>query len=470
MKIELQTQSTHNTRLILIYAGWSADERIARHIDLPGWDVAVVHDYSDFTLDTSILNRYYTIYLFAWSLGVYASALTLPADRITAAYAINGTLHPVDETRGISPDIYYGTADHLSERNLLKFRMRMMRDRRQWEEVKEMFEPEKSAEKDGSKGEEEVQIEERIENLRQQLYNIGEASKAGRPISSLPWVRAYISEDDKIFPAASQQRAWGEDPDVERVELYEGHYVDIEQIIKMVIPDREKVSEKFSKASISYDTHAIAQYSAAIKLATQIGEMRPKPGGEILEIGCGTGLFTKEYADMLRPAHATFVDITPTGPFGIAPTEEYYIEDAEEWIEKRSERWDAILSASCIQWFADLPRFLHQCSLHLKEGGILGVSSFLPGNMEELDQLRPSPLRYASTSQLEGWLQADYEEIKIVEDEIIVEFESVREMLMHLKHTGVGGSAPTGTLSIGKMKGMNRLTYRPVYITARKKG
>ena len=100
----------------------------------------------------------------------------------------------------------------------------------------------------------------------------------------------------------------------------------------------------------------------------------------------------------------------------------------------------------------------------------MGVSSFLPGNMEELDQLRPSPLRYASTSLLEGWLQADYEEIKIVEDEIIVEFESVREMLMHLKHTGVGGSAPTGTLNIGKMKGMNRLTYRPVYITARKKG
>lgn len=246
MKIEFLHTEPDNTRLILVYTGWSAGPETGRGISLPGWDVAVVHDFSDLSLDTSFLDRYYTVYLFAWSLGVFAAHATLPADRITAAFAINGTLTPVDDLHGIPAAIFNGTADGLNERNLMKFRMRMASDREAYNRFMAALEEELG--------------EERIENLRGQLRNIAGAAERRVQRQSLPWVRAYISKHDRIFPPENMHRAWRHEDDTEIVELEASHLVELREIVRMVISDPVKVSEKFSKASISYDTHAIAQY------------------------------------------------------------------------------------------------------------------------------------------------------------------------------------------------------------------
>lgn len=454
MKIEFLHTEPDNTRLILVYTGWSAGPETGRGISLPGWDVAVVHDFSDLSLDTSFLDRYYTVYLFAWSLGVFAAHATLPADRITAAFAINGTLTPVDDLHGIPAAIFNGTADGLNERNLMKFRMRMASDREAYNRFMASLEEEPG--------------EERIENLRVQLRNIAGAAERRVQRQSLPWVRAYISKHDRIFPPENMHRAWRHEEDTEIVELEASHLVELPEIVRMVISDPVKVSEKFSKASISYDTHAIAQYSAAIKLADMLRGMNPAIEGNLLEIGCGTGLFTREYSRFIKPRLATFVDITETGPFGIAAEEEYVVEDAERWIERQRREWDVILSASAIQWFADIPRFLHECHDRLSPGGVMAISTFLPGNMEELDALRPAPLLYPKAEQLREWMSRDFRDVEVREDEIRVEFRSAREMLMHLKHTGVGGSAPSSRLSMKDMAHLRSLTYRPVYVVGRK--
>lgn len=454
MKIEFLKREDENSRLILVMAGWSAGPWVAADISREGWDVAVVYDFTDFSLDTSFLDRYYTVYVFAWSLGVFAASRLLPADRVTAAFAVNGTLDPVDDRFGIPRAIFEGTAKGLNERNLLKFRMRMTRDRGEWERISGMFRPAGS--------------DEAIENLRKQLYNVAEAALSNVEKEDLPWTRIYIGSEDRIFPPANQKESWRRDPEAEIVETCRGHYADISEIVGSVISDPRKVSRKFSKAAGSYDTYAIAQYSAAIRLAGHLAAMNPPKEGSLLEIGCGTGLFTREYARDLRPASATFVDITETGPFGISAQESYFIDDAERWIETREEKWDIIVSASCIQWFADIPRFLHECHGHLAEGGVLAISTFVPGNMEELDELRPSPLLYPRSEQLREWLMRDYEDVHVTEDRIRVEFKSAREVLMHLKHTGVAGSAPSGGLGMGSMSHLRSLTYRPVYITARR--
>lgn len=464
MKIKFLRKDPENMRLILIFTGWSTGPEVGAGIDIPGWDVAVAYDFTELNPDTSFLDSYYTVYLFGWSLGVFAASRTLPHERITAAFAVNGTTDPVDDIFGIPVAIYNGTAENLNERNLMKFRIRMMRDRTAYENAAALFH---------DNGDAAV-----IDNLRNQLtvirdtsaitdINLSESATDG--ISPLPWVRAYISKNDRIFPPDNQKRAWSRDPDVEIVELDDAHYTDLAQIVRSVISDPTKVSRQFSKASVSYDTHAIAQYSAAIKLATLLGERKPVTNGSVLEIGCGTGLFTKEYAGILHPRRATFVDITATGPFGIAENEEYYIEDAERWIEKQTCAWDTIVSASAIQWFADIPRFLHLCARQLKDNGILAISTFLPGNMGELDELRPSPLLYPKADQLREWMERDFDDVMIREDCIKVEFRSAREMLMHLKHTGVAGSAPTRKLNMSEMSHLRSLTYRPVYVTGKKK-
>lgn len=448
MKLKFIRTEEENTRLILIFAGWGADYNIGIGISVPGWDVAVAYDFTELSLDTQFLSRYYTVYLFAWSLGVFAASRLLPADRITSAFAINGTTDPVDNEYGIPVAIYRGTYENLSTATLKKFRLRMAGNRALYEDMSAKLPDANTAD---------------IENLRGQLKNIeGCATESDK--GNLPWVRAYIGGDDKIFPPENMRRAWERDPEVKIIESKRPHYWNIEEIVRSVISDTTKVSARFAKASASYDTHAIAQYSVAKRLAAKLEAAGPKISGKILEVGCGTGLFTREYAGYLKPAEATFVDITKCGPFGIAPIEKYVTEDAETWICKQSDKWDAIVSASAIQWFADIPRFISECSRHLNPGGILAVSTYLAGTMEELDSIRPTPLLYPDLEGLRKSMIRHFSKPVVNEDCIRIEFKSVREMLMHLKHTGVGGSAPSTGATIADMSHLQSLTYRPVYI------
>lgn len=451
MKLDFLYKNQDNSRLILIFAGWSAGAEIGERVMIPGWDVAVVHDFTTLDLETDFLRHYYTIYVFAWSLGVVAAELLLPAERITSAFALNGTPVPVDDQYGIPENIYDGTAESLNETNLRKFRMRMAGNREVYETLP-------------------ILTDINIDNLKQQLYNIRVAVKNHHTLLKprLPWVRAYLSKSDRIFPPDNMLRFWNQAEDVQIIDEEGNHYVPIEIIVKSVIADTSKVSERFSKASISYDTHAIAQYSIALRLADRLKSRLSGKIKSLLEIGCGTGLFTKEYSRFLRPEAATFVDITNTGPFEIADTETYVVEDAERWIEKDSAEYDMILSASAIQWFADIPRFLHLCHQRLKDNGIIAISTFAPGNMEELDELRPSPLLYPKASVLRALMEKEYREVRVEEDEIKVEFQSIREMMMHLKYTGVGGSAPESGRSVKEMSHLRSLTYRPIFITAKK--
>ena len=431
-------------------AGWGAGPEAVDNIALPGWDVAVAYDFTDLSLDDSFLERYYTVYVFAWSLGVAASSLISRKEAITAAFAINGTLSPADDSDGIPIEIFNGTLAGLDERNLYKFRLRMAGDRRKATELHE------AASRD-------------VGNLRQQLATMMDLQASGRIAEAerLPWVRAFISRDDRIFPPENQRNSWKKAVDVEIVELNGAHLPSFSSVVRMVIADTRMVSRRFSQASGSYDRHAIAQYSAAMRLAAMLDGANAKAHPSVLEIGCGTGLFSKEYGRLLSPREVTFVDITGTGPFGISEREEYVVEDAERWIERQAREWDCIVSASAIQWFADIPRFLRLCSERLTPGGLLAISTFLPGNMEELDAVRPSPLRYPTEAQLREWLGPYFDDILIESEAIRIEFRSVREMLMHLKYTGVAGSAQSSPLSIGDMAHVRALTYRPVYILAR---
>lgn len=184
MKLEYTVLKESHTRLILIFAGWGADQKIAAGISLPGWDVAVVHDFTDMSFDISFLDKYYTVYLFAWSLGVGAAARLLPADRVTAAFAINGTIRPVDSEIGIPEAIFEGTMAGLDVRNLKKFRMRMADSRETYAEMKPLLTPEEECD---------------IENLKTQLQQV-ETFCADNEPNPLPWVRAFIGKNDRIFP------------------------------------------------------------------------------------------------------------------------------------------------------------------------------------------------------------------------------------------------------------------------------
>ncbi len=128
MKIELTSHRSGNSRLILIFAGWSTTPKLYSHISFRDWDVAVAYDYSSFDFNSDMLLPYSTIRVFAWSLGIVAAELSLkekPEIRIEAAYALNGSLAPAHDDLGIPEKIFHGTSANLNQNNLRKFRRRM---------------------------------------------------------------------------------------------------------------------------------------------------------------------------------------------------------------------------------------------------------------------------------------------------------------------------------------------------------
>lgn len=445
MKLEFVVNNPANRRLILIFSGWSCDAEPFRDVRPDGWDVAVVHDYSSLDFDSGFLHRYTTVRLFAWSLGIVAASAVLTCrDEINEAVAINGTLYPADDSFGIPSAVYFGTADNLDLRNLTKFRKRMAGDS---ERFRKYF---ADAPASGDV----------IEALRKQLYGLADLSDKIRGARPLPWKRAYVSANDRIFPAGNMKSAWTA-AGVEVVEINDAHMPDFDAIVRYEIPDCRTIGAKFAAAADSYEEKAVVQKEAANRLVDcleKYADVAADP--DILEFGAGSGLLTRRLVERYRPKSISIVDIFEVGPFNLCPDERYYLRDAEIWVTEATGKYDLIASSSTFQWFADLFSFLKNCRPILKDDGVLAFSIYIKGNLAELDAFRPVPLNYHTFEDIHRGLSNNYEIIFAEERESRVEFRDVRELLMHLKHTGVAGSAPSGKLRLSDMHSLRALTYR----------
>ena len=458
MRVEFVKKSASGShKLILIFAGWGSDPRLYAEIEPDGWDTAVVWDYTSDDFPIDFLRSYSTLYVYAWSMGVWAAARVLKGIKPDAAFAINGTVTPRDDRFGIPEQIYDATHDSLNERNLQKFRLRMAGDRLTAARLERLL-PSPD-----------------IDGLKLQLRYI--FNNPATP--DFVWTRAYVSDSDRIFPSSSQSAYW-QTHGVEVRNIAGAHYVDIERIVRQTVHDISKIGTRFGQALSTYDRHASAQSLIADRLAERLVAMSPLAGSKVLEIGAGSGLFTRAWAPILKPEEAHFIDLYPTPEYKVAPKEKYIVGNAEEWLlsnrKSKEKNYDAIVSASTMQWFESPQSFFHNASTLLKEGGLLAVSSFTKGNLGELDILRPTPLIYRTTEELRELASRYFEDLRVEEEPIPVRFSGPREALLHLKHTGVGGSMTTGAEGSELSRKLPReedgsviLTYRPVYITGRKR-
>lgn len=457
MKLQFISHSPDNHRLILIFAGWGTAPELYAGSTRAGWDTLVAYDFDDFDFPADIAGQYSTIYLFAWSLGVYAAHRALTEVNITAAFAINGTLTPVSDTEGIPVEIFSATANTLSLRNLTKFRLRMVGSR----EALEKLEPRLPSAPD-------------IDMLRRQLELVASDSK-NKTHNSIPWRRVYIGNDDRIFPASAQHTAWSHNyPEVEIVNVKAPHFIELTEIVHSVIPDTERVAHRFHKALPTYDKAAEAQRLIARHLTDMAVKAAPKNRSlNILEIGVGSGLFSHMYAGCLPIKSITYLDLYPIPQLNLVAEERYIQADAEKWMEECTEHFDLIVSASTIQWFSHQARFFANASRCLNSDGALVCSTFLPGNLRELDTLRPSPMLYLPLRKLEAALHRNFTDVNIETYDIPLVFDNSREALLHLKATGVGGSSAVSSSGASLLRALTppagqpvTLTYRPAWFTA----
>lgn len=196
--------------LTLFFAGWGMDEHPFMDYRSRCCDLLVCYDYRSFDFDFSLLEGYRDIRLVAWSMGVWAASYLLQDKGnlpLSERIAVNGTLTPVDEEKGIPPHIFKGTLDGLNERNLQKFYRRMCGSREDTNYFLERA-PQRN-----------------IEDLREELRLIGERAVAN-PVPSFTWKVAVIGSEDLIFSAANQRRAWAQ-AGLIRDECMGSHYDEI---------------------------------------------------------------------------------------------------------------------------------------------------------------------------------------------------------------------------------------------------
>lgn len=445
MKVDFTRRIPGNARLILIFTGWSCSPSLHSDLEMDGWDIAVAYDYFSFDFPADILDSYNTIYLFAWSLGVAAASASLDGNKITKAIAINGSLLPVNDHRGIPDHIFRGTSENLNPRNLEKFRLRMCGSSARYKELSDQWE------------------DTDIEALRNTLNNF-----IGRDYrhSTIVWKKAYISSSDAIFPPENLKLAWDE-ANVPVVAINEPHIPDFHRIIKTIIPDTDKIGRRFSAAGKTYDRQAVIQKEIADHLSDLIKATNPPTRGKILEVGSGTGFLTRPVCEIFQPSSIDMVDLSGIHIEGLPCPNFIHKADAEKWIEETKGCYSAIVSSSTFQWFTDLRLFISRCCDKLEKGGLFAFTTFLTGNLYELDQLRPS-LVYPTVEEIEEWLIPYFDIIRIETNDFILESENPMDLLRHLKETGVGGSAPTPE-GISKLRRLKHLTYKAAYFITRKR-
>lgn len=149
---------------------------------------------------------------------------------------------------------------------------------------------------------------------------------------------------------------------------------------------KKQVARRFGKMSSSYDKYARVQKYMALILANKV--QRSGAYERILEIGCGTGYFTRLLAETFPKAHILASDISP-GMLDATqknlvsyPHIRYTLEDGESL--KTQESFDLIVSNAAFQWFNQTPRAFNGFYDRLTPGGALIYTTFGKQTFQEL--------------------------------------------------------------------------------------
>lgn len=238
---------------------------------------------------------------------------------------------------------------------------------------------------------------------------------------------------------------------------------------------KELVKQQFSKNLTNYEENAVVQMIMAEKLVNLLPQKEYK---NILEIGCGTGFLTKLLNKNIKFDTYTTIDIVGECKdyiYSINPDIKFIKADIEK--TELFEKYDLIISNAVFQWISDFKEFINTLNTSLNDNGILAYTTFGKENFKEVKEVGKVSLDYYSKEETKELL-LNYN-IKHIEEETIVKiFEDIKNMLMHMKKTGVN-SLSEKTWSIKEVNAFIKhykelyndnvsLTYNPIYVIAKK--
>lgn len=219
--------------------------------------------------------------------------------------------------------------------------------------------------------------------------------------------------------------------------------------------DKRVIEENFSKHARDYDQHSEVQNLSASIL---IKEITSDNFSNILDIGCGTGNYTKLLREKFPKAIIKAVDISEEmikvakeklGKSGV----EFIIADAQSL--NLEEKFDLISSNASFQWFQDLKADLLRYKKALKEGGFILFSTFGPKTFFQLHSclkeffgkpLSISASNFLKRGEIETILNGIFKEVRVKEKIYNQDYDSLLGLLESLRCTGTRGEALRGEI------------------------
>ncbi len=212
----------------------------------------------------------------------------------------------------------------------------------------------------------------------------------------------------------------------------------------------------FNKYFSSYNVNGIVQKKAAETLSKMFSEDMEKYEN-ILEIGCGTGFFTRELIKKVRSSSLTVNDLFDTRNYlNDIQYKEFLHGDMKKFLNKK---YDYIVSSSCFQWSDNLDELLKLISLCSKN---LVFSIYLKGNMKEIKSHFGVGLKYYNKDEITFMLKRYFKNVSCFEEEIVLSFDNPFEVLRHIKMTGTALGTGVPISKIKSYRG-TKLTYKIGY-------
>lgn len=209
--------------------------------------------------------------------------------------------------------------------------------------------------------------------------------------------------------------------------------------------NKNLIHSRFSKHLKDYDKNAKIQKNMAEKL---VSLCRKKYYKNILEIGCGTGLLTREIVKNIEFENYTAIDIVEDCESFIKNIDsriEFVSGDIEEisgftsllsTSEDTITMPDLIISNAALQWTNDFEKTVNNLKEILNINGEFIFSTFGKENFREIFYIMGTSLKYYSETELKEM----FNNAVIYPQEIhIMSFKEPKDVLKHLQLTGVNG-------------------------------
>lgn len=212
-------------------------------------------------------------------------------------------------------------------------------------------------------------------------------------------------------------------------------------------PQESLVSARFGRAAHTYEEKARVQRAAMDEL-TNFLLTRRSSFSEILEIGCGTGRWSREIALRAEVSHLTLNDLSALMletarsklPKALASKTDFWLGNAERdsWPHEsgQANQPDLVLAGSVLQWFSRPKNFFDRLARALRPGGLAALVTFGPANCREIRLLTGAGLAYPDFSTLCDYA-TPFRILHAHESILRQVFETPRAVLQHLRDTGV---------------------------------